>query len=50
MVKLFEKVERMKVNNFPFGSNLKIKTDFELQIQEKVDFEFGCNFKELHTS
>jgi hypothetical protein len=29
MAKLFEKVEGMKVNNFPFGSNFKIEMDFE---------------------
>jgi hypothetical protein len=36
-VKPLEKVEGMKVNNFPFGSNFKIETDFQ----------FDCNFKGL---
>jgi hypothetical protein len=40
----FLDMERTKGNNFPFVLHIKIKTNFELQIQEKLDFEFGWNF------
>jgi hypothetical protein len=38
MLKLFDKVEGTKVNNFPFYLNIKIKKYFELQFREWTRF------------
>jgi hypothetical protein len=36
-----EVIEEIKGNNFPFGLNFKNEPDIQLQIWEKLDFEFG---------
>jgi hypothetical protein len=44
IAKLCMVVDKWKRNNFPFGTNFKIKTDFELQIQEETGFEIWLGF------
>jgi hypothetical protein len=37
-------VDKWKGNNFPFGTNFKIETDFEIQIREETGFEIWLEF------
>jgi hypothetical protein len=42
--KLGEVEDKVKRNNFHFGSKFKFQIEFELKIQEAIEFEFGLNF------
>jgi hypothetical protein len=43
-MKLFEKVEGMKVNFFHFCLNFQIRTDFEFKILEPNQIQFCFKF------